>query len=109
MDLVARLLHKTPGIPAYDSIMRILAGTHTLIRGIALQPDTPAPIANVMRRAVNDVFTDAQFKTAYRKLTGVPPDILDSTQTQRVVAQITEIAKAEPEAIALLRKLAKTR
>jgi tripartite-type tricarboxylate transporter receptor subunit TctC len=107
-DLVKRLIHKPPSIAGYDSIMRILAGAHTLIRGVALPPDTPAPIANVMRRAFKDMFADSRFQVLYQKLTGVRPDLLDSTDTQRVVAQIAELAKAEPQSIAMLRTLGKS-
>jgi tripartite-type tricarboxylate transporter receptor subunit TctC len=108
-DITRRLLNGAPSIPSYDNIMKILAGAHTLIRGIALPPNTPAPIANVMRRAFTDVFADEKFQALYKKLTGLSPDLLDSTQTQRVVVQITELANAEPQAIALLKKLAASR
>jgi tripartite-type tricarboxylate transporter receptor subunit TctC len=107
-SLVQRLINKTPDVPSYDSVVRILAGAHTLIRGIALPPETPAPIADVMRRAFKDTFADPQFQATYQKLTGLPPEMLDSRQTQNVVARITDLAKSEPEAIAMLRKLARS-
>lgn len=108
-DVVKRLVKKPPNIPGYDNVMRILAGAHTLIRGMALPPETPTPIANVMRDAFRKVFADPQFQLAYKKLTGVSPEILDSAQTQRVVARVTELAKAETEGMAMLKRLSKSR